>query len=620
MNRYPAWKYLLVLIVVVIGMVFASPNLFLDDPSLQIAGSRTVQVNDGTLKRIETTLKSSKIDYKSAVIDDKGILIRFADEEVRGKARDELKKVLDPNFVVALNFARTTPEYLNKLGAEPMYMGLDLRGGLHFLIEIEMETAFQQQLERYKNDIFDVFKANKQKKIRARSMLVKNNAIELKYKTEDKRDEALSIIRNKVPDLAFSTFERGDAFYIKGEVKKQQIEEHRSNTITQIINVLKKRIDDKYQGLMEPVIVRQGDSRIVAQFPGVQDSKEIIDVMTAAASLEFRMENTTYSIADAKAGKALGATIYKERDTGREVLLKNKLIITGQDITHATATSDENGQPAVSVTLNATGASIMKDNTRDNLGQKMGVVFIETVREIKQINGDNVPVKREIKEVISLATIQGLFSKRFQITGLSRAESTQLALLLRAGALAAPIEIVEERTVGPSMGKENIAKGINSVLIGFIIVVAFMLFWYKGFGLLANVALLVNLILIVAVLSMFQATLTLPGIAGIVLTVGMAVDANVLIYERIREELSIGNTPQASINSGYEKAFSTIMDANVTTLIAAIVLFIFGTGPIKGFATTLSIGIATSMFTAIVGTRAIVNLIVGSKKLSKLSI
>jgi len=621
MNRYPAWKYLLVVFVVVFGIIFAAPNLFLDDPSLQIAGGRTVQVNDGTLKSIETTLSANKIDYKSVVMDDKGILIRFADEEARGKARDELKKVLDPNYVVALNFARTTPPLLKKFGAEPMYMGLDLRGGLHFLIEIEMDTAFNQQVERYKNDIFDVFKANKKRKLRARSMLIKNNAIEMKYKTADKRDEVLSVLRSKfLNDLQLSVFERGDAFYIKAEITRKKVEEHRANTITQIINVLKKRIDDKYQGLMEPVIVRQGDSRIVAEFPGVQNSKEIIDVMTAAASLEFRMEHTGYSIADAKAGKALGASIYKERDSGREVLLKNKLVITGQDITHATATSDENGQPAVSVTLNATGASIMKDNTRENLGKRMGVVFIETISEKKESNGEITTIKRQVKEVISLATIQGLFSKRFEITGLSRAESTQLALLLRAGALAAPIEIVEERTVGPSMGKENIAKGINSVMIGFLIVVAFMLIWYKAFGLVANIALMVNLVLIVAVLSLFQATLTLPGIAGIVLTVGMAVDANVLIFERIREELSIGNTPQASINSGYEKAFSTILDANVTTLIAAIVLFVFGTGPIKGFATTLSIGIATSMFTSIVGTRAIINLLVGSKKLNKLSI
>jgi preprotein translocase subunit SecD len=383
---------------------------------------------------------------------------------------------------------------------------------------------------------------------------------------------------------------------------------------------LKKRIDDKYQGLMEPIIVRQGDSRIVAEFPGIQNSEELMEVLTAAASLEFRMEHTGYTVQEARQGKAPGATLYTMRDDGSPVLLKNKIIITGQDIIHATATSDENGQPAVSVTLNSTGANIMKDNTRENLGKRMGVVFIEYEKEFVEKDGKLVPVNREIKEVISLATIQGLFSKRFQITGLSRAESTKLALLLRAGALAAPIEIVEERTVGPSLGAENIAKGVNSVLIGFVMVVAFMLFWYRGFGLIANTALIVNLVLIVAVLSMFQATLTLPGIAGIVLTVGMAVDANVLIFERIREELSIGNTPQASINSGYQKAYSTIFDANVTTLIAAIVLFIFGTGPVKGFATTLSIGIATSMFTAIMGTRAIVNLAVGTKRISKLSI
>lgn len=620
MNRYPAWKYAVILIVLLVGALYAAPNLYFDDPALQIAGNRHATINEGTLQRIESSLKSSGIEYKSAVIDKKGVLIRFKDDKDQATARTSLKEMLGPNYVVALNYARTTPAFLSAVNALPMYMGLDLRGGLHFLIEIEMDTAFQQQLERYKNDIFDFFKANKEKKLRARSMLIKGNAVELKYKDAAKRDEVLSMIRSRINELQYSTFDRGDDFYIKGEITTAKIEEHRSNTITQIITVLKKRIDDKYQGLMEPVIVRQGDSRIVAEFPGIQDSEELMSVLTAAASLEFRMEHTGYSVEDAQAGKALGATLYTMREDGRQVLLKNKIIITGQDIIHATATSDENGQPAVSVTLNGTGANIMKDNTRKNLGKRMGVVFIEFEKEFVEKEGKTVAVKKELKEVISLATIQGLFSKNFQITGLSRAESTQLALLLRAGALAAPIEIVEERTVGPSLGKENIAKGVNSVMIGFVMVVAFMLFWYRGFGLVANVALVVNLVLIIGVLSMFQATLTLPGIAGIVLTVGMAVDANVLIFERIREELGIGNTPQASISSGYEKAYSTILDANVTTLIAAIVLFTFGTGPVKGFATTLSIGIATSMFTAIVGTRAIVNLVVGSKKLSKLSI
>jgi len=620
MNRYPAWKYLALFLALIVGGLYAAPNLYFDDPSLQIAGNKKVSINEGTLQRIETSLKASGIEYKSAVIDDKGMLIRFSGEKVRAAARKSLKELLGPNYIVAQNYARTTPEFLSSFGAQPMYMGLDLRGGLHFLIEIEMETAFKQQLERYKNDIFDYFKANKKKKLRARSMLIKNNTIELKYKTESKRDEVMSLLRTRVNDLNYSSFDRGEAFYIKAEITKAKIEEHRSNTITQIVTVLKKRIDDKYQGLMEPLIVRQGDSRIVAEFPGIQNSKELMETLIAASSLEFRMEHTGYSVQDAQAGKAIGATMYSMRESGRQVLLKNKLIITGQDITHATATSDENGQPAVSVTLNSTGASIMKDNTQKNLGKRMGVVFIEYEKEFVEKDGKMVPVKREVKEVISLATIQGLFSKRFQITGLSREESTKLALLLRAGALAAPIEIVQESTIGSTLSGENITKGVNSVMIGLILVVAFMLFWYRGFGVVANFALFVNLMLIIAILSMFQATLTLPGIAGIVLTVGMAVDANVLIFERIREELDIGNTPQASINSGYEKAYSTIFDANITTLIAAIVLFIFGTGPVKGFATTLSIGIATSMFTAIMGTRAIVNLAVGSKKISKLSI
>jgi len=620
MNRYPAWKYVVILIILLVGVLYAAPNLYFDDPALQIAGNRYATVNDDTLKQIESTLKDSSIEYKSAVIDEKGVLIRFKDDKDRQTAKTSLQELLGPNYIVALNYARTTPPYLQAVNALPMYMGLDLRGGLHFLIEIEMDTAFQQQLERYKNDIFDYFKDNKDKKLRARAMLIKGNAIELKYKDADKRDEVLSLIRNRIIDLKYSTFDSGDSYYIKAEIKDAKLEEHRSNTISQIITVLKKRIDDKYQGLMEPVIVRQGDSRIVAEFPGIQNSEELMQVLTAAASLEFRMEHTGYTVQEAQQGRAPGATLYNMREDGRPVLLQNKIIITGQDIIHATATSDENGQPAVSVTLNSTGANIMKDNTRKNLGKRMGVVFIEFDKVFVEKDGQTVAQKRELKEVISLATIQGLFSKRFQITGLSRAESTNLALLLRAGALAAPIEIVEERTVGPSLGAENIAKGINSVIIGFVMVVALMLLWYRGFGLVANIALIVNLVLIVAVLSMFQATLTLPGIAGIVLTVGMAVDANVLIFERIREELSIGNTPQASINSGYEKAYSTIFDANVTTLIAALVLFTFGTGPVKGFATTLAIGIATSMFTAIMGTRALVNLVLGSKKLSRLSI
>ena len=620
MNRYPLWKYILIVVIMVIGALYAAPNLYPDDPAIQIAANRKASITDDTLKSVENTLKDAKISYKKAVIQPTGILIRFNTEKDQSQAKQLISTALGTNYVVALNYAPTTPAWLSKINAKPMYLGLDLRGGLHFLIEIDMETAFRQQLDNYKNDFFEHFKKNRKLDIRARSMVIRGNTIELKYSDAKTRDSAKASLHSAFPELVFSDVDRGEVYYLDATLSKKKIAENRANTIAQIITVLKKRIDDKYQGLMEPVIVRQGDDRIVAEFPGVQNSDELMDVLTATASLEFRMEQDKYSVQDAQQGKAPGSKLYTMRENGQPVLLKNKIIITGKDITHATATSDQDGLPAVSVTLDGAGARIMGDNTRENLGKRMGVVFIEYDRENVMKDGKMVTISKPREEVISLATIQGVFSKRFQITGLSREESTKLALLLRAGALAAPIHIIEERTVGPSLGKENIDKGITSVVFGLIVIVIFMVFWYRGFGMLANIALIANVVLIVAILSMFQATLTLPGIAGIVLTVGMAVDANVLIYERIREELSLGNTPQASIHAGYEKAWSTILDSNVTTLIAAMVLFMFGTGPIKGFATTLSIGIATSMFTAIMGTRAIVNLMVGGKRITKVSI
>jgi preprotein translocase subunit SecD len=620
MNRYPLWKYILIAVILVIGCLYAAPNLYRDDPAVQIAATRKASITEDTLKSVENTLKDAKVSYKQAVIQPTGILIRFSSEHDQSRAKELISTALGNNYVVALNYAPTTPAWLKRINAKPMYLGLDLRGGLHFLIEIDMETALRQQLDNYKNDIFEHFKKNRKLDIRARSMIVRGNAIELKYNDAKTRDTAQSSLHSAFPELVFKDVDRGQVFYLDATLSPKKIEENRSNTISQIITVLKKRIDDKYQGLMEPVIVRQGDDRIVAEFPGVQNSDELMDVLTATASLEFRMEQDKYTVQDAQEGKAPGSKLFTMRENGQPVLLKSKIIITGKEITHATATTDQDGLPAVSVTLDGAGAKIMGDNTRENLGKRMGVVFIEYDRETVNKDGKMVTISKPREEVISLATIQGVFSKRFQITGLSRDESTKLALLLRAGALAAPIHIIEERTVGPSLGKENIDKGIESVVFGLLVIVVFMVFWYRGFGMLANIALVANVVLIVAILSLFQATLTLPGIAGIVLTVGMAVDANVLIYERIREELNLGNTPQASIHAGYEKAWSTILDSNVTTLIAAMVLFTFGTGPIKGFATTLSIGIATSMFTAIMGTRAIVNLIVGGKRITKVSI
>lgn len=620
MNRYPLWKYILILIVMVFGALYAAPNLYRDDPAVQIAASRKAAITEDTLKSVENTLKDASIQYKKAVIQPTGILIRFNTEKEQAKAKEIIKSALGNDYVVAINYAPTTPSWLKAINAKPMYLGLDLRGGLHFLIEIDMQTAMRQQLDNYRDDIFEHFKKHRKENIRARSMVIRGETIELKYDNAQTRDNARDSLHRAFPELVLKDVERGQLFYLEANLSKKKIEENRSNTISQIITVLKKRIDDKYQGLMEPVIVRQGDDRIVAEFPGVQNSDELMDVLTATASLEFRMEQDKYTVQDAREGKAPGSKIYTMRENGQPVLLKNKIIITGKNITYATATSTQEGLPAVNVTLDGVGAKIMGDNTKENLGKRMGVVFIEYTRENVMKDGKEVTVSKPHEEVISLATIQGVFSKQFQITGLTREESTKLALLLRAGALAAPIHIVEERTVGPSLGKENIEMGIKSVVYGMLFILVFMVFWYRGFGLLANMALLANVVLIVAILSIFQATLTLPGIAGIVLTVGMAVDANVLIYERIREELSLGNTPQASIHAGFEKAWSTILDSNVTTLIAGMVLFMLGTGPIKGFATTLSIGIATSMFTAIMGTRAVVNLIVGGKRISKLSI
>jgi preprotein translocase subunit SecD len=620
MNRYPLWKYILIVLIMAVGVLYALPNLYPDDPAVQIAASRKTTITEDTLKSVENTLKDAGIGYKKASILPTGIQVRFNTEKDQAKAKQLITSALGDNYVVAINYAPTTPSWLLAIDAKPMYLGLDLRGGLHFLIEIDMQTAMRQQLDNYRDDIFEYFKNHRKLDIRAHSMVIRGDIIELKYDTAKTRDDARDALRRAFPDVIFNDVDRGQLYFLDATLSKKKIEENRSNTISQIITVLKKRIDDKYQGLMEPVIVRQGDDRIVAEFPGVQNSDELMDVLTATASLEFRMEQDKYTVQDAQQGKAPGSKLYTMRDTGQPVLLKNKIIITGKNITYATATSTQDGLPAVNVTLDSVGAKIMGDNTKENLGKRMGVVFIEYTREDEIQNGKKVTVSKPHEEVISLATIQGVFSKQFQITGLTREESTKLALLLRAGALAAPIHIVEERTVGPSLGKENIEQGVKSVVYGMLFILVFMVFWYRGFGLLANLALLANVVLIVAILSIFQATLTLPGIAGIVLTVGMAVDANVLIYERIREELNLGNTPQASIHAGFEKAWSTILDSNVTTLIAGMVLFMLGTGPIKGFATTLSIGIATSMFTAIMGTRAVVNLIVGGKRITKVSI
>ncbi len=617
LNQYSLWKYLLLIVVLIFGTLYALPNLYGSDPAIQVSATRTSTVDEDTENTVLETLKSKNIQPLKTVLDNKGLLVRFRDVEQQLEAADIIRDALGEDYTVALNLAPSTPEWLRAMNAKPMYLGLDLRGGLHFLMEVDTDLVLRQAMESYSNDMRSLLR---KKKIRYLAIRDNKDSVMAKFRSAELRDKAMNVVRSSMNDLKLGDYEEGGAFYFSASLKKPAIVSLKKSALQQNVTTLRNRVNEL--GVAEPVIQQQGDNRIVVQLPGIQDSARAKRILSATATLEFRLVDVNVSPQDAEEGRIPPtARLYRDRQ-GNPVVLKKRVIITGDRITNASSGFDsETGGPMVSVTLDGAGARVMAQTTKKNLKKPMAVVFIEHKQSSKLVDGKQVNTTRKIEEVINVATIQGVFSKRFQITGLDDGnEARNLALLLRAGALAAPIQIVEERTIGPSLGKDNIERGLNSVVIGMVAVLVFMLIWYRGFGLVADIALVVNLVLIVAILSMLQATLTLPGIAGIVLTVGMAVDANVLIFERIREEIRIGNTPQSSIHAGYEKAFSTIADANITTLIAAIVLYIFGTGPIKGFAITLSIGILTSMFTAIMGTRAIINLSIGGKRIKKLSI
>jgi len=618
MNRYPIWKNLLVLIVLLIGVFYAMPNMFDQDPSMEVAGTRRAKVDQGTVAAVENALKTAGVEIKSLDFSGTKMLLRFHDPESQLRAKDVLAETLGDNFNQALTLSTDLPGWLRAINAMPMNLGLDLRGGIHVLIDVDMEAAVKQATERYSGDIRTLMR---NEKLRYVTVSKDDASVSIKFRDAAVRDKALNEISNEFRDLTVTAKDDIDSFFVVVKLGKTVQQEVRKFALDQNITTLRNRVNAL--GVAEPVIQQQGQRRIVVQLPGVQDPARIKDMLSATATLEYRLEDTEHNVEDAVNGRVPpGARLYHTRD-GRPVLLKKRVIVTGDQITNASSGLDQNsGSPAVFVNLDGPGARRMRDVTSDNVGKPMAVVFIETRYEKRQDkDGKTVKRKRKVEEVISIATIQEAFGKRFQTTGLdSTEEARDLALLLRAGALAAPIEIVEERTIGPSLGADNIEQGFNSVVIGLILVMIFMAVYYRVFGLVADLALMTNLVLIVAVLSMLQATLTLPGIAGIVLTVGMAVDANVLIFERIREEIRNGNTPQASIHAGYEKALSTITDANITTLIAAAVLFSFGTGPIKGFAVTLFIGILTSMFTAIIGTRSVINFVYGGKRVSKLSI
>ena len=615
-NQYPAWKYTLIAVALVAGILFALPNLFGEDPAVQVSAVRGAAIDTALRDRLVDRIGVAGIVTKDSEVTDR-LLMRFESGEDQLRAREIIEDHLDRQYVVALNLAPSTPAWLEALGGLPMYLGLDLRGGVHFLMEVDLAGAVRQAEQSYAGDLRT---ALREEKIRQSAITVRaNGGVIVRFNDEGHRDRAYDLVRLRMPELLVeSTQNVGDPVLdIKiGETAKREIERF---AVQQNVTTLRNRVNEL--GVAEPVIQKQGESRIVVQLPGVQDTARAKEILGATATLEFRMVHDE-SAAALASGRVPGtAKLYHDRN-GRPILLRRNVMLTGEYITDAASGIDQqSGSPAVFITLDGKGARLFSDRTRDKIGRPMAVVYIEHKSFTEFVNGVRERRKEIVEEIINVATIRDQLGKRFQITGLDTTEEARnLALLLRAGALAAPIEIVEERTVGPSLGRANIDQGFWSVVIGFVLVLVLMAVYYKRFGLVANIALTFNLVLVVAMLSLLQATLTLPGIAGIVLTVGMAVDANVLIFERIREEIRNGNTPQASIHAGYAKAFSTIADANITTLIAAVLLFGFGTGPIKGFAITLSLGIVTSMFTAIMMTRAVINLMYGGRRVAALSI
>ena len=619
MNRYSSWKYILILFFIGLGLLFALPNIYGKDPSLQVSTARSAEISELTEYQVSAALEEAELPYKDIMLGIGSLTIRFSDEETQLKAQAIVKESLGRSYVVALNLAPATPDWLSKFGAEPMSLGLDLRGGVHFLMEVDMDAAIDKAEERYISDLRSFLRENK---VRYKTITRnKSEGLLIRFKDNGEQNNGQSLIEKNFLDLNVITPNVDEnEFSLTLAINEDTLLEIQRLALQQNITTLRKRVNEL--GVAEPVIQRQGQNRVVVQLPGVQDTARAKAILGATATLEFRLVDEEHEPQDAVNGRPpAGSKLYYQRN-GLPILLKKQVMLTGDSIINAASGIDTlSGGPDVTITLDGRGAKRMSRGTRDNVGKRLAVVFIEYQMETSEVNGELVKTKETIEEVINAAVIQEQLGKRFHITGLdSTEEAKNLALLLRAGALAAPIYIIEERTVGPSLGQDNIDQGFDSVVIGFILVLIFMAIYYKIFGLIADVALGLNLVLIVAMLSLLQATLTLPGIAGIVLTVGMAVDANVLIFERIREEIRNGNSPQASIHAGYEKAFSTIADANITTLIAALMLFSFGTGPIQGFAVTLSLGIICSMFTAIMVTRGLVNLLFGGKNLKKLII
>jgi len=619
MNRNPVWKYLLLLVIVAFGVIYAAPNLYQSDPGIQVVGIREAVVDQNTLGQVTRALEANNIAVKSITLKGKAVRASLVSDEQQEKAKEVLRSALGADYPVALADIQTTPSWLRSFGGAPMFLGLDLRGGVHFLMQVDMEAAQKKSSDNYYDDLRKLLRENKL--YNSGIKRAADGSITVTFKKEDVREKAVYEIRNTYPELDVFESDFAEKSLLTVKLSDAAIRELRSTAIKKNMIALRNRIDQL--GVSEPIIQRQGTDRIVIQLPGVRDPSEAKVIIGKTATLEVRMVDEKNDLSSSVRGNVpLGSKRYKFRD-GRTILLKDRLLFSGENIVDASAGFDsQGGGQVVHITLDAKATAINSDVTGKNVGNRMAVVYVENVTETKTDAQGKVSISsRRVEDVITAPVIQSQLGKRFQITGLNApGEAQQLSLLLRAGSLAAPVYIIEERTVGPSLGAENIEKGFKSVLYGFLAVLLFMVIYYRLFGGIASFALVLNLVIIVAVLSLLQATLTLPGVAGMVLTVGMAVDANVLIFERIREEISAGTAPQMAIHRGYDNAFSTIIDANLTTLIAALVLFNFGTGPIQGFAITLSIGIATSMLTAIFVSRVLVNFFYGKRRLDTLSI
>jgi preprotein translocase subunit SecD len=618
LNKFPLWKYLLVLAVVAIGLLYASPNLYGRDPAIQVSGTKGADVDLSVVDKVNATLKKHNVTVKSTILDNGQILVRFKNVEEQLKAHDLLRDSLNDDYISAINMAPAQPAWLKAVGGNPMKLGLDLSGGVHFTMEIDMVTAVDNQLEQMEQD----FRSDlREEKLRYRSVrrIAGSERMRVEMRTEEDKDAAERFLESRYPlNVYIDDSSNDNAFF--ATMSEQKLKGIRDYAIKQNETIIRNRINQI--GVAEPNVQRQGAERIIVQLPGIQDTARAKEILGATATLEFREVEENADLGAAAQGRIPpGTEMIMSRD-GYPVVLKKRIILEGSHITGAQSGADEYQRPQVSISLDSKGGAKMNAFTKRAIGKRMATVFIEYKPSGKKDADGKALPPIKVEEVINVATIQARLDRSFRITGIDNpAEAHNLSLLLRAGALVAPIQIVEERTVGPSLGQENIEAGMTAVALGFAFVLVFMLVYYKGFGLVANLALAVNLVLIVGVMSLIPgATLTLPGIAGIVLTVGMAVDANVLIFERIREELADGRSPQQAVHFGYDSAFSTIFDANITTLIAAVILFAVGTGPIAGFAVTLAIGILTSMFTAIVGTRAVINLFIGGKRVDKLSI